>query len=75
MDLNEKCKGCKTYELKKKKDIFTIACNGLPYIKSKECPCLKCIVKSMCNKSCLKFFEYVEFQNKASKNPEELKEN
>lgn len=56
IDGDSPCKGCRTYIVRIK--LFphgTHECCGLDNIH--KCPCLQCIVKSMCNQEC-ELYEY-----------------
>jgi hypothetical protein len=51
-DERKVCKGCKFYE---------------HFVTFSQCPCLTCLVKSMCSRTCEEFFKYrdrvIEFEN------------
>ena len=52
--LKEKwCTGCNHYKVG-----YYIACNIRPIIKGRKCPCITCLVKSMCTEACFKFLYY-----------------
>jgi hypothetical protein len=42
------CKGCKSYKY----------CSIPPVRYNIQCPCLKCLIKSMCNDSCREYIDY-----------------
>lgn len=53
------CKGCRTYIMKRKcrgRDALPKCCG----IHSHICPCLICIIKSMCADACEPFIRYEE---------------
>ena len=52
--LKEKwCKGCKYYNVQ-----YYIGCDISPIIKGKKCPCITCLVKTMCTEICFEWFSF-----------------
>lgn len=52
-----KCSGCHAYESKGEEDFAS--CNNIPYIKDHVCPCISCLIKTMCNKVCENYILYL----------------
>jgi hypothetical protein len=48
--LKEYCRGCYAY--------YQYDCMVLPKYKEKMCPCIECLIKMVCQKSCYKFKAY-----------------
>lgn len=59
---DEECRGCTTYES---------SCLLNPVVKSIPCPCLTCVVKSMCYRSCEEHREFTELNRKENLKNEE----
>jgi len=38
----------------------SILCTSPEIIRLKECPCINCLVKSMCTKRCSSFFQFLD---------------
>lgn len=58
--MSKACEGCRTYRYKKNKDVFSL-CKLRPLIHTNLwCPCVKCIVKSMCDTTCPAYNKYIE---------------
>ena len=61
------CKGCKFYEhivtlSDGRKELYRTCRIKYPILSStQQCPCLTCIVKSMCSSTCEAFFKYRDF--------------
>jgi len=52
MTNNEICKGCPELDL----------CSRISIKDKMQCPCMNCIVKSMCNNACEEFQDYMNIQ-------------
>lgn len=50
------CRGCYTYMLRENFPYDTSLCSLISDLS--ECPCLQCIVKSMCSEACENFKEF-----------------
>jgi len=54
-----RCKGCVAYD-----NLESKSCKIYISGKSKECPCITCIVKVMCNKACEPYYHLRRIVNK-----------
>jgi len=58
------CEGCLTYRESKTTDNF-ISCYLRPHVHTHHwCPCIKCLIKSMCNAPCEEFGKYIDIIDK-----------
>lgn len=55
---NEECKGCMSHEGR---------CLLRPMVKSVQCPCLTCLIKSMCYRSCEMYNKFIDLHIKEKK--------
>ena len=61
---NKICKGCRTYTQKDNLETSAL-CDLRPHAHTNHwCPCLTCLVKSMCNDPCDEFGKYLDILNK-----------
>jgi hypothetical protein len=50
------CHGCECYD----KEEYDCLGRVLPYYNNEKCPCLKCLLKMCCSKSCPDFSQYAD---------------
>ena len=55
------CKGCLTYKSEDLNDVF---CSRISDNEDGNCPCSKCIIKSMCDEVCPQFNRWVSILDK-----------
>lgn len=65
------CEGCANYgyitTLKPDLEIYHRDCNiEYPVLSDRQCPCINCIVKGMCNNVCRELLEYKRKSNQIS---------
>ena len=64
------CKGCKTYYYSEVLGDYRCAYGLKPYTiinsTTEMCPCIKCIIKSMCNRECEDYKKYRELNGRRS---------
>ncbi len=50
------CQGCRTVYTSIPKES---QCKHIPYINGNYCPCIICLITSMCNDGCNEYFKYL----------------
>jgi hypothetical protein len=57
LETDIECKGCKMHN----SPYSYITCFAPPHINNKNCPCLSCLVRPICEDSCQEQFDYHQY--------------